>query len=581
MPEVGHKADRVENLLHRTTVEDHALAETVDVFPLFGSPQLGGHRLHAAVGLRITRKARGAHRGGSQHHGTVVHELHHPLQHLGTHRLLPRQHQHAVLRAVGKRQQAVAHRSVTAQHLGVDVIELVARRQRRVAHARHLRHVLTDEIGRIGHVQPLLEHEVTAFEIGDEEVQLVEPRVVAVELVAEEGVHTGFRAVGRLRNVDMQQRVVDALREEAVAALLHPVGMARIGRKSRRERFGRNLILAVNMGAGGCGTVLDIAQLALAPVLPGHLVRLAAVLQKLAREAPVSVIFEPCGETVAVSQFPQGADMVVRQPVGHHPPQVPQETVRTVAVADRQAAEHGQVGMRVVAVTGLERLEKIVAEVLAALLVTVGHDDFPRLAVGGGNATAQLPDESVVMLRQMRRAPFVHLQPCSVLQGGTVHHPGRHHARAQDHPTSGRSLPAKTVTGETIADVNDRFRCDGGRRVLRGGLAIPHIVVPVRQRRLVHLGQRFFGITFHERQGRKFHLGQTAVRRSTAHHQPENVGFGRLAGDRNGGVGIESHLRGGIRAVDDEAAQYGRTTVFYRLQLRGNGKRHMGRIDSY
>ena len=193
--------------------------------------------------------------------------------------------------------------------------------------------------------------------------------------------------------------------------------------------------------------------------------------------------------------------MVVRQPVSHHPPQVPQKAVRTVAVADRQAAEHGQVRTRIVAVARLERLEEIVAEILAALLVAVGHDDLPRLAVGGGNAAAQLADESVVMLRQMRGAPFVDLQARTVLQCGAVHHPGRHHARAQDHPTSGRGLPAHTVTGETIADIDDRSGRNGGRRVRPGGLTVPHIVVPVRQRRLVHLGQRFFGITLHERQG--------------------------------------------------------------------------------
>ena len=47
-----------------------------------------------------------------------------------------------------------------------------------------------------------------------------EPRVVAVEFRSEPGIHAG-QFVARLRNVDVQQRVVDPLGEEPVTARLH------------------------------------------------------------------------------------------------------------------------------------------------------------------------------------------------------------------------------------------------------------------------------------------------------------------------------------------------------------------------
>lgn len=82
---------------------------------------------------------------------------------------------------------------------------------------RHFRGVLADEIGHVGDVEPLLQHVIDTLEVIREEVDMREPRVVAVEFRSEPGIHAG-QFVARLRNVDVQQRVVDPLGEEPVAA---------------------------------------------------------------------------------------------------------------------------------------------------------------------------------------------------------------------------------------------------------------------------------------------------------------------------------------------------------------------------
>ena len=140
------------------------------------------------------------------------------------------------------------------------------------------------------------------------------------------------------------------------------------------------------MSARRGGAVLDVAQLALAPELASDFVGLAAVHQEFAGEAPVPVVFEPCMQSVLVTDVAQTAHVIIGHLVGHHTAHIPQEAVRRFLTADHHALVNGQIRRRVVAVAGFELFDHAVGEVLSAGLVAVLNDYAERLAVLGRNA---------------------------------------------------------------------------------------------------------------------------------------------------------------------------------------------------
>ena len=289
------------------------------------------------------------------------------------------------MRTVRQRDLTVFHVHVLFDHFGVHVIELVAGRKGRVDDTGHLRSVFADEIGCVGYVQTLLQHEVRALEIREVVVDLREPSVVAVEFVAEPGVDAREPVV-RLRDVDVQQRVVDAFGEETVAALFDHARVTGVRIAGAGVRFGRDFRLAVDMAAGRSGAVFDVAQFAFAPELAADLVGLAAVHQEFAGEAPVTVVFEPGMQPVLMADVAQAAHVIISDLVGDHPAHVPQETVGGLFAAHYDAVVYRQVGGRVVTVAGLELFDHAVREVLSAGFVAVLHHDFERLAVFGRDA---------------------------------------------------------------------------------------------------------------------------------------------------------------------------------------------------
>ena len=81
------------------------------------------------------------------------------------------------------------------------------------------------------------------------------------------------------------------------------------------------------MSAGRSRPVLDIPQGTFAPELTGYLVGLAAILQELARESPMTVIFQPGRQSVLMTNITQATYIIVRNTIGYQTAQIPQEAV--------------------------------------------------------------------------------------------------------------------------------------------------------------------------------------------------------------------------------------------------------------
>ena len=308
------------------------------------------------------------------------------------------------------------------------------------------------------------------------------------------------------------------------------------------------------MRAGRSRPVLDIAQFALAPKLAGHVVRLSAVLQELARKSPVPVIFEPCGKPVFVTDFAHAAYIFVRHGVGHHPAHIPQKTIRSFGASDHDAFEHRQKRHRIVSVTFFEPGDEIVRKILPAGFVAILHHHFERPAVGLRNPLKNLTDKSVEMGTDMLPVHFVDLQPRSLRGGGTVRNARGSHSGTQDRPLPGRDVPCQHTVpgGYELRDIPHGGRIDRQRRIVRFGRSGPKVVLPVRQRSLVHFSQAFFAVTFDPRRCRKFHLAQGGGSAGIIDRKAERPGRRGRERDRNGSINIEPDIGHFVEPTDIE-----------------------------
>ena len=106
------------------------------------------------------------------------------------------------------------------KNLGIDVVERIAFRERRITDACHLRSIFSDEIGCISHIMSLLEQQVAPFQIIHKRAKTVKPGIVAVEFIAEPRIQARLPVI-RLLDVEMEKACVDPFAEKAVHPLLH------------------------------------------------------------------------------------------------------------------------------------------------------------------------------------------------------------------------------------------------------------------------------------------------------------------------------------------------------------------------
>ena len=300
--------------------KDRGQVAALEDLPL--TPQLSRQRTHLVVASREVPKARGPQRRCAEHGQPFLHERGDLLQEFWPHRFRGRQHQQPIAHLVGQDQASALDLGVAHQHVSVDVVKIVARRQRGALETGHLRRILADEIGHVGDVEPFLEQDRAAALILDPGLGLLEPGVVPVELGAKPGVHAGPAVFGRLVDIDMQDELVDALAEGPIAALLQTPRRAQEERPAR-ERFREHGSHAIDMGGGRRVPQFDASQAAGLPKLAADLIAVTAVEQKLARETPVAIVFEPHLQTAFPAEIAQTADVIPRDQVRHQPSQIP------------------------------------------------------------------------------------------------------------------------------------------------------------------------------------------------------------------------------------------------------------------
>ena len=219
------------------------------------------------------------------------------------------QYQHTIFHSAGQYQFSVLGLG-RHQHFGIDVVVRISAGNFRIAHTGHLGRVFAKEICHICHITSLLQHVVASLQIGREDIHLREPCIVAVEFVSEPCIDSRHTVIGLLY-IEVHEAGVDAFGEETVSALLHLAGILGKVRPATGKGFRPYLFLSVDVSATGCGTVLNVSQVAKAPEFAANLVRLSAVLQKFAGEPPVAVILQPSGKSVLVAHFAQSAHIIV------------------------------------------------------------------------------------------------------------------------------------------------------------------------------------------------------------------------------------------------------------------------------
>ncbi len=168
------------------------------------------------------------------------------------------------------------------------------------------------------------------------------------------------------------------------------------------------------MGCRRGGTVLDIAERALAPELTRNFVALTAIHKELARKSPVPVRLQPQFHAVFVGHITQPGYVVIGQAVGNHTSHIPKETLRKVGAAHHGAVECKQIRGGVITEMRLEIFHKVITEILGGTLVAVGYDIFPRGAFLGWHMAHYVTYKAVIMVLQHIRVPTVDFKPLAV-----------------------------------------------------------------------------------------------------------------------------------------------------------------------
>ncbi len=184
----------------------------------------------------------------------------------GTHRGLFRQHEGPVGCAVRQFQQPALDNEFLLDDIGVDVVEIAARRQIGFADAGHFRRVFADEIGDISDARALLQQPAAPAEVVHPSPALFEPSVVAVELGAKPRVDAGAFVFPRLVDIDVKHEMVDPFAERPVAARLQRRRRV-LELRAAGECLGGHERFVVDVGAGGSGSALDGAEVASNPKL--------------------------------------------------------------------------------------------------------------------------------------------------------------------------------------------------------------------------------------------------------------------------------------------------------------------------
>ncbi len=207
--------------------------------------------------------------------------------------------------------------------------------------------------------------------------------------------------------------MIHAFGEAPVAARLH------IRRRlskilARGKGLSRDAILTIRVSAGGRQATFNIPQRAPEPVFSANIIRLSAILQRLARKAPVAIVLKPGDQVMTIRNGLESAHIVDRDQIRDQSAPVPQEAVGLIPRTHDEAIETGQPRHGVIAVFLAENLCHIISPVLRSDLITIQCDMLETLALIFWDAAKELAHHGIEMLFNSLAAHLVALQACSL-----------------------------------------------------------------------------------------------------------------------------------------------------------------------
>src|SRR5690606_31401133 len=174
---------------------------------------------------------------GTKDHPSLLHQLLDFPEQCRTHGFQLWKNEDLIRKTVGQSETAVFQRQSVEDDLGIDIVKGIPFRQGWILHPGHFRGVLTNEIGDIRYVTPLLQHEVAALKVGDKSIHVIVPGVEPVKFVAKPGIYTGSLVLIGLVDEKVQQGIVDPFRKKAIPSLLEHGRVARKRFSGRRKRL--------------------------------------------------------------------------------------------------------------------------------------------------------------------------------------------------------------------------------------------------------------------------------------------------------------------------------------------------------
>ena len=392
--------------------------------------------------LPAFEKTSGPQRPRSADDSAVLDERQNLLQDIdGHHLVVALKPQHPVSGAALARERAVLHDDLVQKAVGIEVVELVAVRQRRLPAAEQGGDVgvLTVVDENVGDIMSGLKHVAAAGHVVDPYSGLLGPGVVAVEpLPYHAHAQTGHECVAGLVGAFVYHEAVDAARELKVGNRFQVAWSVRILHcvSPRGQRLGGRDVLAVYMGdRSGLLTVGDI------PGAHNVTVRSASEpggahphrghgncsvpldIHAVDRIYPAAFMGLGIAALHAVFLHCDFREKVVigRDQVSDGLSPVPQECVALLGRAYHRSGEHRHPLVEVIAPAGLEFLEHRRRPVLLLGLIAVVkhilHASLAYEAVGRVFIEVKIGMEEV---RPGHGVELVHLKPGGVGRCGMV-----------------------------------------------------------------------------------------------------------------------------------------------------------------
>ena len=313
--------------------------------------------------------------------------------------------------------------------------------------------VLADEIEHVRDIGPLPQQILAAREIIHPRLRLREPGVGAVEVDAPRPHHHARNGVDVwLVRVAVEEDLVEPLREHLVAQRLHRIGIVlpAAGLRLAGESLGGDDVLAVHVRRGG--DHLDRAVVGPGGARPefGHRHLGASAHLKLV-ERPGAVTLDQEAKARRVGALLIALIVILDGQVGERAPEVEQEAVGDIQIADDPPRERGEIAQHRIAVARLEIGRQRRRPVLEPGFVAVDLKHVEGVADERPRRLDHSSDAAVILMVDRFPVQLVDLQSAARVGGRDIELAGRRVTEAKDRPAPRRRLPPQRSSSVDLA----------------------------------------------------------------------------------------------------------------------------------